>query len=401
MKQDWHGYGRKLQAAEQALRNSTISERNKDLILAFKRQLVIEGITNARILAYFSRLPHMARVLNKDFDQCAKEDIERLVEHIEQQPHSEWTKHGGKAMIKRFYRWLRNTGDEYPPEVRWLKTAVRADRLPLPGQGDLVTPSEVGSMSELANHPRDKALLSMLYESGGRIGEIGTLKIRDVSFEKVGCRVTVLGKTGSRPILIVNSAHFLATWLSIHPRKHDREAPLWVNIGGTNHGQQMTYPAIAKMLRVLFKRAGIKKKAKPHNFRHASASHLAPHLTEAMMNHRFGWVQGSRMPAIYVHLSGKDTDAAILKLHGMAGDEQLGLQLQAKRCPRCDHVNPHEFAFCGKCGAALDLKAALQHEAQRQELVAKRDATDAALNSLLQDAEVREFLKKKLTLLDA
>jgi len=44
---------------------------------------------------------------------------------------------------------------------------------------------------------------------------------------------------------------------------------------------------------------------------------MANYLTEAQMNAYFGWVQGSDMPSIYVHLSGRDIDDAILKANGV------------------------------------------------------------------------------------
>ena len=44
---------------------------------------------------------------------------------------------------------------------------------------------------------------------------------------------------------------------------------------------------------------------------------MANYLTEAQMNVYFGWVQGSDMPSIYVHLSGRDVDYAILKANGV------------------------------------------------------------------------------------
>jgi hypothetical protein len=44
---------------------------------------------------------------------------------------------------------------------------------------------------------------------------------------------------------------------------------------------------------------------------------MANYLTEAQMNAYFGWVQGSGMPSVYVHLSGRDIDDAILKANGV------------------------------------------------------------------------------------
>ncbi|MCZ7608520.1 MAG: site-specific integrase [Planctomycetota bacterium] len=398
MKQDWHQYGKKLESAERSLRASSHRPRNKELVLAFKRQLVVDGLSQARILSYMSRLPHLVRLVDKDLDQYTKDDVMVMVEQIERWPHSEYTKHTNKVVLKRFFRWLRNTGRDYPEEVKWIRANVRKDRVKLVGDGDLVTPQEVELLIETAQSARDKAFVSTLYESGARVGEIGTLRVRDVVFEKVGCRLNLWGKTGARPVLVVNSTHYLAAWLAVHPDRRNRDAPLWVNTGNTHRGEQMNYANIRKLLYLLFKRAGIRKRSKAHNFRHACASHLAPHLTEAMMNHRFGWVQASRMPAVYVHLNGKDVDGQILRLHGIdAGKDGGTAAPQARSCARCEYVNPASFQFCGRCGGALDVKAALEAEEHQKVVVGKRAASDAVLNELLQDEEVRELLRRKLT----
>ncbi|MBD3210268.1 hypothetical protein GF318_02700 [Candidatus Micrarchaeota archaeon] len=44
---------------------------------------------------------------------------------------------------------------------------------------------------------------------------------------------------------------------------------------------------------------------------------MANKLTEARMKACFGWVQGSDMAGVYVHLSGRDVDKAILGTYGM------------------------------------------------------------------------------------
>jgi integrase/recombinase XerD len=44
---------------------------------------------------------------------------------------------------------------------------------------------------------------------------------------------------------------------------------------------------------------------------------MANYLTEAQMNVYFGWAQGSDTPGVYVHLSGRDVDDAILKANGI------------------------------------------------------------------------------------
>jgi integrase/recombinase XerD len=79
----------------------------------------------------------------------------------------------------------------------------------------------------------------------------------------------------------------------------------------------MQYGAIRMQLTKISRKAGITKKIHPHLFRHSRATYMANYLTEAQMNAYFGWIQGSDMPSICVHLSGRDIDDAVLKANGI------------------------------------------------------------------------------------
>jgi len=59
--------------------------------------------------------------------------------------------------------------------------------------------------------------------------------------------------------------------------------------------EPMRYKSFANILKDLAKKAGIKKKVNPHNFRHSRATHLAGKLPEAVMKEFFGWAQSSKM----------------------------------------------------------------------------------------------------------
>jgi len=66
--------------------------------------------------------------------------------------------------------------------------------------------------------------------------------------------------------------------------KHDLDAPLWVNLGTVNRFKTMSYPALAKILKVAAERAELSKKVHPHKLRHSRATFLVSKLTEAQMN---------------------------------------------------------------------------------------------------------------------
>ena len=100
----------------------------------------------------------------------------------------------------------------------------------------------------------------------------------------------------------------MSNWLAHHPLKNNPEAWLWVGLGTKNKGKLISYEVARKILRTLAKRAGIKKKVNPHNFRHSRATQLAPKLPGKCLNIYFDWTMNSRQPARYIHLSGGETD---------------------------------------------------------------------------------------------
>jgi len=253
----------------------------------------------------------------------------------------------------------------------------------------MLTEEEVKKLIEAAETPQAKAFVATLYESGCRIGELIFLKTGQVKFDEIGAQLFVTGKTGFRRVRTVSSVPYLADWINRHPRKDDPEALLWLN----NWLKPCTYGGIANMLRRISRKAGIRKKMNPHNFRHSRASYLANFLTEAQMKEYFGWTQDSKMAGIYVHLSGRDVDNALLRVYGIEnnGQKQESI-LKPKDCLRCGDRNQVTNKFCQKCGMPLDQKVIseiLQRDAERSE-------ADKILDGLLQDEEFREMLTKKI-----
>ncbi|MBW3001853.1 tyrosine-type recombinase/integrase [Candidatus Woesearchaeota archaeon] len=398
MKYDWHGYEAKLRTREKQIRNSKISEKNKKLIFEFQKNLVITGISKPRILKYLEILRLSAVIFKKNFDKVTKKDIMNFVSIIEQRNYSEWTKHSYKVIVKKFFQWLRKCEDkEYPPEVKWIHARVKKDRQNLPNEGDLLTEKDIQKLLDTANNLRDRAFISCLWESGCRIGEIASIRIKDIVFDEYGCVIHVNGKTGPRKIRVINSAPYLANWLGTHPNNTDRNDFVWVTHRGQNKGKLLMYSTIRKLIIDLCKEAGIKKRCNPHIFRHSRATFLANHLTEFQMNSYFGWVQGSDMPSTYVHLSGKDTDSALLKLNGVVREKEHDQTLLTpQKCPRCEIINSHESKFCNKCGAVLDVKEAMVMEENQKQFRTKRDRMDLVMNMMMKDPEVVEVIRKKM-----
>lgn len=386
LRNDIYGRGKKLEKLMKEIRGSEICSVNTEVLLKYEKAMFLDGIGVERREKVIRTLFIISKWEPLPFAEMGREDVENIVGKVERSNNSEWTKHDYKVVLKKFFKWLRGT-DIYPEEVRWIKVrGAKNNKLP----EDMLTQEEVKSLIDHAQSSRDKALISVLYESGCRVGELCSLRMKDVSFDEYGTVVVFpSGKTGPRRVRLIISTPFLATWIETHPLKEDPNSWLWVNVGQVNHGKPMNYAGVRKALRSMAQRARIKKAVNPHNFRHSRATALAGHFTEAQMNEYLGWIQGSRIPQIYVHLSGRDVDDAVLRMNGLKRDEKEEDKgpLRAVKCPRCGNISVGNF--CNHCGAVLNIKTAV-------ELQDRVKGLDEKLANLLQKKEVRDLLIREL-----
>jgi integrase len=388
---DIHNRKRNLERTIFRLKNSQLSEENKNLILRFHDECVSDGLSVDRSLFYIEKLRIVAQLLNKDFPKATKEDIKELVRKVElNDKYSEWTKSGYRVTLKKFYKWLEGFEEGYPEKVSWIKTGIRKNREKLT---NLPTRQDIERLIDAACAVRDKALVSVLYESGCRIGELLNVRLKDVAFDDYGAVMLVRGKTGPRRIRLISSVPRLSVWIEHHPRKSDPESPLWINTGTTNHEEMMMYQTARKILKDLAKKINLNKPVKPHSFRKARATHLASKLTEAQMCEYFGWTQGSDMPFTYVHLSGRDIDEAILKMHGKIPKEDAAEEFKLKKCPRCLHENPPDSHFCMRCRCPLDEKTAMEIEQKKKEFISTT-ITKEIIEKMVEE-KVRQILAER------
>lgn len=356
-----YNHEKSLKSTEERIRNSNITEANKQFIFNFESQCFAEGLKIARVLKHLIELKVLADMIGQDFKSMSKQDMMTLVGRIERMDRKERTKQDYKSLIRKFFRWL-----DREDIVDWIKIPLRKDSRKLPE--DMLSEQEIEKMINACEHPRDRAMIGCLYESGTRISELGNLKIKHVKFDQYGAALMVDGKTGMRRVRIIFSSPYLATWLENHPFRQNPEAFVWVGIGTVGRNAPLQYGAIRMHLKRIAEKAGINKRIHPHLFRHSRSTHLAKHLTEAQMKQYLGWVQGSDMAAIYVHLSGRDVDNALLKMHGMLTEDMKDVQMSPKQCTRCSVMNSPTTKFCSKCGMALDIKAALEIEGKDSEI---------------------------------
>lgn len=394
---DIYDYENRYERAKSQLERSKISENNKKLILEFDKTCSIEKLTKARKIKIMQSLIMFAGVyLKKDFDKATKNDLKNAILQIENKDNlSPWTKESYKAIIKKFYKWHAFGDDykarmEYPEIVSWLRVGIQRKDKPQVQASDILTEREIEKLIQSAEHPRDKAFISMLYELGARIGEIGNLKIKDITQDKYSHIIDLSGKTGHRTPRIIVSSNYLTNWLNSHPLSNDPNAPLWVMVGDRNKDLKMGYSSFRALILRLRERAKITKRIHAHLFRHTRVTHLLGNkqINEAQAKVYFGWVPSSKMLSEYSHLVSHDVNEVMLELHGIKTSKKEETP-KVKQCPRCRTVNPKEYLFCGKCSSVLDVNTAIELDEKRQD-------SDDFMTSLLNDREIKEMLVRKI-----
>jgi len=329
--------------------------------------------------------------IDKKYDEMTVKDLKSWVLRVREH-YSPSTANQYIMMTKRFFQWIY-FGDDikkgiYPPVVDWMsyKRGISHRSLPKTLSQDEII-KIIGSTSTLM----EKALLFVTYDSGARAGEVLGLRIGDVKPAEYGARIRLQGKTGERSTYLIHSWPDLQQWLESHPAKRDATAALWPS---SKKGLKIpiTHSHADYVLKKAVRRAGVQGPVTLHMFRHSRATHLATKLTEAQLRLIFGWAPSSTMPSIYVHLSGRDSDKALLKAAGIEveEDEIADRATMLRTCPRCRLDNGAASRFCNNCGMILDeqLAAEMATDSGQLKEIGARAFSDEKMARIYSDPEV-------------
>src|SRR5206468_1172443 len=105
-----------FESVERQVTNSTLSARNKELLLAYRDACLIRNVCGrVRLIRTLSTLLRFGKLLDKDFDQATRADLERVVGGlVRRQPaYSAWTISTFKAILRTFMTFVVQQ-DEFP-----------------------------------------------------------------------------------------------------------------------------------------------------------------------------------------------------------------------------------------------------------------------------------------------
>ncbi|MEK6970158.1 MAG: tyrosine-type recombinase/integrase [archaeon] len=359
-------------------RTYTISPANSLLIKKFKVSLENANYGVNRKHRLIESIALLAELHGKDFETTTKEDI-KGENGLQSKIITRWGKNETTIGIylqtlRQFYKWMYHIprgSTRCPEPVEDLffikKKGKRLFELP--------SEEQVAKLIANTDNILYKALFSTLYNTAGRIGEIATLRVRDVVFEKGQAVVHITqSKTDQRPVLLIDSAvSILQEWLSVHPLRDQLNFPdchLFVSISNNAYAKPLTHPAIAKMLKKNGKKVGIAS-ISAHKLRHWKATHMIMRgLNETKLKAILGHSFNSKATALYLHVASKDTFDSIRQIYHK---EKMEIQIdhqENKTCAYCGGINDFSRTACTRCNRTLGLNNELPitNESQEKEM---------------------------------
>ena len=392
-----------------ALMEKDLSQNNLRLIRKFDRVLVNESLSEARRSKILSTLLSLSRLLEKNWEDTNKEDIEELVYRFNQKfsPNGQETNTTSdhKKILKNFYRWLKfdsrdqkAVGD--PTETSWIRIKKPRENLTA---DMLITEAEKNSLLRACGENlRDRAFVHTFSDLACRPGEILSRQIKHVKFDDRGAIIVVDGKTGPRPVRVIECVPDLASYLDKHPDNGDPEAPLWIAMDEKKFGRSWSYPAMRKRLQRICDVAGINKRVWPNLFRHTGATKTGMFLTESLQKKRYGWSSSSKMPGRYEHMMNSDVEEAIFKHYGMSSSKESDLVKKPKMCKICQLPNSYDSRLCSKCGKPLDLATSIEMDEKNQQQIKEQkeriETLEKSLESFAKKYEKSSRWQKKMIL---
>jgi hypothetical protein len=209
----------------------------------------------------------------------------------------------------------------------------------------------------------------------------------------------VNGKTGTRPIPLIDSIPYIKDWITNHhPQAGNPSSILLCGFGKSLnrpisvtslHGiyqgyKKVFFPKLLDDPNVPIEdkqKIGelLKKPWNPYVRRHSSLTEKSGILKEHHLRQFAGWSPGSNMHLKYLHYFGNESNDSILEAYGIVTkDKQVSDVLTPKQCANCNEPNKPGRRFCARCRMVLTYDAyneTLESQKQKEDKISAIEKT--------------------------
>jgi integrase len=280
------------------------------------------------------------------------------------------------------------------------KEQIERVKLPKPNMmtkksSEMLSVEEVTKIISGARSSRDRAIISITFESGCRPIELMSLEWNDVATDKYGAILNTAKKTGKpRRIRIIHMAEHLRAWKNDYPGVPEGKNPVFVNLDTSDH-HALSRGGWKKIFQKAVKASGLTKRIYPYLLRHSRVTNmLAESIPSSVIGLQMWGSLDSQMLRTYGHLSDVQTDNILLAHAGLLDKKEKAPDLKPVKCPACGHSNTAGLKFCGTCGSILDpIKYQEKIQESPEALVEKMKEQMALLDNILKSDKYTLVIK--------
>ena len=399
-----------LSAAVDRLRSSTASQSNIKDILEHDKKLSGNRISEEHRKKFIDRLRWWAENIRKGFKEASKEDLEACYSTLKARKDLKvGTINHYITELRQFYKWLEGDDEELPKKVRHLKPLqYQPENISEDGETSvqIYSVEELDRMIKLAKNPREKCLVALSYDCGGRLNEILSLKMMNVKNEPPYYKIYLHGdktwkraRVGKRWVSVYFAVPYINDYLKAHPFSlEDKEKPLWVNSGkyGGTKNAQLSQAGFKTLFDRIKEKANIKGK-RFHDLRHTKTTHLLRlGMHEAKVKKFMGWSLNSKQLARYAHLVQEDIDEELSRMYGLPFTRKKYDDIPIPvKCPTCSEINEAGSDVCKRCNNPLSAKAITNSITREKYWKQKYDRQNSSVQAQLAEMQKKQDEQKR------
>ncbi len=236
----------------------------------------------------------------KPLESWNKATMNEYIMILQREGYAKTTIETRKTILKAFFKWAKKPEIIEGIKIKPIKSSLK--------RKDILDAQDVTVLIENTTSPMYKALIALLFESGGRINEVLPITIDEIEETDKGMILPMhQTKTGEedRRILCIFSAQYIRNHITYSGLgKKDRLFPV---ADGT----------VWEMLKKIKEKSGIVKPVHAHSFRHSQAVDMLKRGYQDMITKKkLGWKDDSKMLAKYSHVVDEDVINATSAMAG-------------------------------------------------------------------------------------
>lgn len=364
-------------------RDDRISDKDRDVLIEFDKQLVSDRLDNNRCgwKHHGNLLRHLfdfavetnGLALSLEDGARGKEGKKMMTSWIHENYDSGYTVQAKLSAIRVFAMAVLGC-DHLPERFAEIEPSKHVDEDPAPLPEEVVEYEHILKMVKAANLSRDKAMITAEWDQGPRpMEEMWPLQRKHLTIKDDYIKITLertAGKTDRRDLILTVGMPYLKEWLKNHPVWDDPEVNLkqgkhtiddippetyiWTQ---NNKNKLLSYAGFAARFEAAAEKADIPVDANPQHLRRSSASIMArqAEIGERDLRILYDWSYFSSSPEHYIaaHSQKVLTNVTMARGHNIKHvDEEP--DISPILCERCGEWTMRGVENCVSCTHCVD-----------------------------------------------